>query len=313
MDIATDKGRRFVLHRNDVGIPSDRKTEVIETELSKLKGYPRISVIIPTADGYRNGLFPALLKQLSEQTFQGFEIIIIKGDSRQGRAINTGADIARGQYLLTLDDDTRLASKDAFEKLARIMEDDVSIGMAGGINVIPDDAPLFIRRAMREIPRRTTPPVEEVTDSDLAEHPLLIIRKEVFIRVGGENELIPRGLDPYLRQEFRKAGYRVVVVPGVTYSHSPPTTLPKLIKQFYRNGKQAAFCNRFYPQWVFETPDNHVKDFLERRPFVYRAARYVVNMVRKSFRGHWVYLTVSFAYAVGYMWGYVRYRDEAQV
>jgi glycosyltransferase involved in cell wall biosynthesis len=310
--LVVNKNRQFVLHRNDVGIPSGRKIEVIEIESRQLEGYPEISVIIPTADGCRDGLFPALLKQLSEQAFQNFETIIIKGDSRQGRAINTGADIARGRYLLTLDDDTSLASKDAFEKLAAVIENNVTIGMAGGINVIPPDASWFVRRAMQEIPRRSTPPVDKITDSDLAEHPLLIIRREIFVRTGGENELIPRGLDPYLRQEFRKAGYRVVVVPRANYSHLPPKTLFKMIKQFYRNGKQAAFCNKFYPQWVFETPEAHVKDFVERRPYLYRAARYGVNMVKKSFRGHWIYFTVSFAYAIGYMWGYMRYRDETQ-
>ena len=305
-----DRGREFVLNRNDAGFPLDRTIEVIETESSQLKGYPKISAIIPTFDGYRNGLLPALLKQLYEQSFQDFETIIIKGDSRQGRAINTGADIARGQYLLTLDDDTYLASKDGFEKLARVMENDVSIGMAGGINVIPDDASFFIRRAMREIPRRTTPPVDEVTDSDLAEHPLLIIRKEVFIRIGGENELIPRGLDPYLRQEFRKAGYRIVVVPGVTYSHIPPTTLPKLIRQFYRNGKQAAFCSKFYPQWVIETPEKHGGDFQEKASFAFRLLRYPIRMLKAAIQSKWILLLTQICYAAGFLWGYLSLKER---
>jgi GT2 family glycosyltransferase len=305
-----DKGREFVLHRSDEGIPSHRKIELIETESNQLEGYPKISVIIPTANGYRDGLFPALLKQLSEQTFRNFETIIVKGDSRQGRAINAGADTGRGQYLLTLDDDTSLASKDAFRKLAGVMENDVSIGMAGGINVIPDDAPFFIRWAMRETPRRTTPPVEEVTDSDLAEHPLLIMRKEIFVRVGGENELIPRGLDPYLRQEFRKAGYRVVVVPGVTYSHLPPATLFKLVKQFCRNGKQAAFCSKFYPQWVIETPEKHGGNFQEKASFTFRLLRYPIRMLKAAIQLKWILLLTQVCYAVGFVWGYLSFKEK---
>jgi GT2 family glycosyltransferase len=310
MDRAMDRGREFVLHRNDAGFPSDRTIEVSETESSQLEGYPKISVIIPTASGYRNGLFPALLKQVSEQSFQNFETIIIKGDLRQGRAINTGADIARGRYLLTLDDDTSLVSKDAFKNLAQVMEDDASIGMAGGINVIPDDAPFFIRRAMREIPRRTTPPVEEITDSDLAEHPLLIMRKEVFLRIGGENELIPRGLDPYLRQEFRKAGYRVVVVPGVTYSHLPPATLFNLIKQFYRNGKQAAFCSKFYPEWVIETPAKHGGGFQKQVSFTFRLLRYPIRMLKAIIQLRWIFLLTQICYAVGFLWGYLSFKER---
>jgi glycosyltransferase involved in cell wall biosynthesis len=312
MNKVRNSDRRFVRFKNDRGIPFDREIRLIETGLCTREGYPKISIVIPTSDGYRRGLFPALLKQLSEQSFQDFETIIVKGDPRQGRAINAGADIARGHYLLTLDDDTSLASKDAIEKLFDVLEEHGSIGMAGGINVIPPGSSPFVRRVMQEVPRRFTPPVNEVTDSDLAEHPLLMMRKDVFKKVGGENELIPRGLDPYLRRAFREAGCRVVVVPGVHYSHLPPNTLSILIKQFYRNGRLAAFCNKFYPQWVFETPDTHGSDFVERRPFSYRAARYLVNVAKSVSRGHLVYLTVSLAYAIGFIKGYVCYRDVTQ-
>ncbi len=299
------ESRDFVLYRNDAGIPADRKIDRIETGADSPEDYPKVSIIIPTSDGYRGGYFPALLKQLSEQSFQNFETIIIQGDPRQGRAINTGAEMAKGRYLLTLDDDTNLQSMHALEKLVKIMERDPTIGMAGGINVIPEEAPFLIRRAMREIPRRTTPPVDQVTESDLAEHPLLLIRKDVFLMVGGENELIPRGLDPYLRYKFREAGYKVVVVPGASYSHLPPSTFARLIKQFYRNGKQAAFGNRFYPQWMIETPENHVKDFVEKRPFLYRASRYLINILKKALKGHCIYLSVYTAYAIGFVWGYL--------
>jgi GT2 family glycosyltransferase len=304
--------RQFVLHRNDTGIPPERTIEVAETESSHLGDYPKVSIIIPTVDGYRNGLFPALLKQLSEQTYQNFEIITIKADSRQGRAINTGADIARGKYILTLDDDTRLLTNDALEKLTGFMEEDTTIGMAGGVNVIPPNASPFVKRAMQEIPRRSSLPVKIVTNSDLAEHPLLMIRKKVFKKVGGENELLPRGLDPYLRHEFRKAGYRIVVVPSVEYSHLPPTTIFKLVKQFYRNGKQAAFCNKFYPQWVIETPNEHVDNFPAMKPLSYRASRYLSNMVKKTLKGHWIFVTAYTAYAMGFVCGYLGYRNRNQ-
>jgi GT2 family glycosyltransferase len=216
-----------------------------------------LSVIIPTLDAKRDGHFERLLQQVESQTLPDLEVIIVRGDSRQGRAINVGASLARGEYLLTLDDDSALPDQQVIAKLMRVMEEHPEIGMAGGINVIPPDASWFVRRTMKEIPRRSTPPVSEITDSDLAEHPLLIMRKEYFEKVGGENELLPRGLDPYLRNEFRKAGYRVVVVPNAPYSHLPPNSLQTLLKQFYRNGGHSSYVNRYFPQWAIETPDKH--------------------------------------------------------
>lgn len=299
-------GRRFVKYAN----PKSSPGEVWQYSPEKSQKY--LSVIIPTHDANRNGYFLKLLRQIDFQDFQDFELIVVRGDSRQGRAINTGAAIANGRYLLTLDDDTSLPDPETFRKLVDVMEAHPAIGAAGGNNVIPDGAGRFLQKAMRQIPRRSWAPVRRITDSDLAEHPLLMMRTEVFESVGGENEFIPRGLDPYLRREFRRAGYRVVVVPGANYMHLPPDTYSKLIEQFYRNGKQAAFCNKLYPQWVFETPDSHVSNFVERRKFAYRAARYFVNMLKRAFKGHLIYLTVSIAYALGFIKGYVCYRNEIQ-
>ena len=298
--------RKFVKHRL-----AGFKGEILG--LAHSPDSPLLTVIIPTRDAYGKGRFPVLLEQLQRQTvWNESELIVVKGDNRQGRAINVGADLAKGQYILTLDDDEVLGSNKVLEKLLKAMEEKHDIGMAGGFNVIPPEASSFVRRTMKEIPRRSTPPVNAITDSDMAEHGLLMMKKEVFNQVGGENELIPRGLDPYLRQEFRKAGYKVVVVPGANYSHLPPETLRSLTNQFFRNGKQAAYCNKFYPQWIIETPENHVKNFIEKRPFLYRVARFALNVVKKFFIGHWIYLTVSLVYAVGYIWGYATYKNKAQ-
>lgn len=271
----------------------------------------KVSVIIPTLDAHRNGCFLKLLTQIKHQEFKFFEVIVIRGDPRQGRAINIGAAIAQGKFLMTLDDDTSLPDPETFKNLVAVLETHSEIGIAGGNNVIPQNANFFIQRMMIEIPRRSWKPVEIITDSDLAEHPLMIMRKDIFFQVGGENEIIIRGLDPYLRFKFRSTGYRVVVIPGAIYSHLPPDTLLKLIKQFYRNGKQAAFCNKFYPQWVIETPAHHTNDFLEKRSILYRVGRFFINLVKKTFKRHFLYLIAFTVYAFGFMWGYLVQKENA--
>jgi len=262
---------------------------------------PAISVIIPTRDAWGKGCFPALLERLRWQShWDQIEIIVVKGDTRQGRAINTGVALAKGKYLITLDDDVKLKNNFVFEKLVNALENDSSIGMAGGINVIPDDATDFVRRTMKELPRRSTPLINKIVDSDMAEHPLLIMRKGDFLNIGGENELIPRGLDPYLREEYRRAGFRVVIVPGAYYSHLTPSTFSKLIKQFFKNGKQAAFCNIFYPQWVIETPDYH-GEFVPRKSFLNRILRYLKELLKAILGGKWILLSSKVAYASGFI------------
>jgi len=261
----------------------------------------RLSLIIPTADADRGGYFRQLMQQLSRQSFQDFELIVIKGDQRQGRGINIGAALAQGEYLMTVDDDSSLPDNDTLSKLVAAMDAHPDIGMAGGNNTIPEWATPFVKRVMRQIPRRSWQPVSEITDSDLAEHPCLMMRAELFRQVGGENELIPRGLDPYLRQAFRDAGSRVVILPDIIYHHLPPDTWQKLLGQFYRNGYQAAYANIHFPEWVIETPSKH-GEFTDRVPLWRRILRYPVRMLGSLLQGKWVWLICQICYA----WGFVR-------
>lgn len=259
-----------------------------------------LSVVIPTSDAFRDGKFPDLLSQICKQSYKDYEIIVLKGDSRQGRAINTGASIAQGKYLMTLDDDTSLPDEETFSKLIDVMDKHPEIGMAGGNNTIPANASRLVRKVMQEIPRRSWNPVTEITDSDLAEHPCLIMRTKEFKEVGGENELIPRGLDPYLRQVFRQNGKRVVLAPDVIYHHLPPDSLRKLVKQFFRNGRQAAFVNRHYPQWVIETPANH-GNFIPQRSIPFRALRFPVRLLIALLTIKPIRFLCEFSYMLGFI------------
>jgi hypothetical protein len=181
------------------------------------------------------------------------------------------------------------------------MEDNPDIGIAGGSNVIPAGATHFVRRVMKEIPRRSWRPVKGIIDSDLAEHPCMIMRRKEFISIGGENELIPRGLDPYLRKEFRKTGRRIVVVPDVIYHHLPPDNWRQFIRQFYRNGRHAAFTRRNYPQWVIETASGHGA-FVNKRSFAFRALRFPLRLLEALIKWKPAYLLAEIFYALGFIW-----------
>lgn len=272
---------------------------------------PVVSLIIPTADADRGGYFRQLMRQLSVQSFQDFELIVIKGDKRQGRGINIGATLAKGKYLLTVDDDSSLPECETLGKLVEAMEVHPEIGMAGGNNTVPDWATPFVKRVMHEVPRRSWQPVSEITDSDLAEHPCLIMRADLFRQVGGENELIPRGLDPYLRKAFRDVGSRVVVLPGIIYHHLPPETWKKLLGQMYRNGYQAAYANIHSPEWVIETPAEH-GEFTLRIPLWRRILRYPARMLNSFLQRKWVWLMCQTCYACGFIYGWMIERGRVK-
>jgi glycosyltransferase involved in cell wall biosynthesis len=264
---------------------------------------PKLTIIIPTADGRRGGNLAQLLAQIERQTFQQFEIILVEGDRRQGRAINLAAAIARGDILLTMDDDTRLGREDLIERITVALAADRMIGIAGVANVVPPDAPWVVRRAMRELPRRSSATVREVTDSDLAEHPCLAVRREIFYSVGGEHELIPRGLDPYLRNEVRRLGYRVVVIPDAWIHHLLPPTLGGILRQYFRNGAGAAYVQKFFSDFIIDQALLHHQEVPRDSRMPKRAARYMGRLGLAFLTLRWIYLGTLISYALGYAWG----------
>jgi hypothetical protein len=183
------------------------------------------------------------------------------------------------------------------------MDADASIGMVGCENRVPADANWFVRRLMLEVPRRSSAPVSVVTDSDMAEHPCLMMRKTAFYAVGGEHEIIPRGLDPYLRSAFREAGYRVVVAPDIWIHHLPPPTLQLALRQFYRNGRMSALVSRQFPELALDNALRHAGDQPRSQPQWFRALRHGARMGGALLSLRWIYLATSLAYGAGVVSG----------
>lgn len=267
---------------------------------------PVISIIIPTIDGNRDGMLPALLEQLKAQTFQDYEVILKTGDNRQGRAINNGAREAKGAYIVVMDDDIVLGDNTILERMLKVMRSEEKIGMAGASLAVWDRANWLQKRVMMEIPRYTSPIVREVTDSDFACHGCCIFKKDVFWMVGGEREEIIRGLDPDLRARLRNTGYRVVLVPDTWFYHLPPAKFSKFIKKFYRNGQGSSFIQLFSPELIYETDTGKGK-FKERRSFAYRVCRYPLRMMDDLFHFRVIAFISNLSYLAGFITGYIKY------
>ncbi len=293
------------ISRPFVKYPKGQSEGTIEIWRNEIVAPPKISIIIPTVDKTRDGYLPALLKQINQQTYRNWELIIIIKDSRQGRAINCGVQLATGKYIVTFDDDTKLGSPDLLAKMVAHMEKHSQFGMAGVANIPPKNASWFVKKIMAQLPRRTSPIVNKIVESDMAEHPCAIFPRNVFMAIGGENELIPRGLDPYLRAEIRKAGYKVVVLPNLYIHHLPPANFQKFCKQFFRNGKMAAYVNKFYPEFVVELTTAHEKKVAKKRSVLKRILSYSFRLFKTFFTLKIFYLLSLIFYLVGYLAGYL--------
>ncbi len=273
---------------------------------------PRVSVIIPSRDGFREGCVPRLLDSVQMQTYRDYELIVVKGVSPQGAAINQGAAQARGDILLILDDDSRVADETVFQRLIDVLDGDASIGMAGASIVALPEANAFQRRAACQFPRFNTPVVETITDSDLACHGCCAIPKRIFEAIGCEREDIIRGLDPDMRVRMRAAGYRVVLAPHARIYHPLPGGWRPLLHIFFRNGYGSAYACKFHPDSVYETHEAlDSSRFNPRTTLAYRAARFPFRLLRSLAMGRMQRFGAYCAYACGYLWGMLAAKQEA--
>ena len=271
-----------------------------------------ISIIVPSFDGYRGGNVPKLLDDLKRQSLKGFELHIVQGIKPNGRARNEGVKLAKGDYLVFIDDDVRLGNEFVIENLIKALKQDEDIGIAGTSRLLPPDANKFQKRASMELPRSIFPVVKNMVETDMATHDCMAIRRQVYESVGGENERLVRGTDPDLRYRIRKNGLKVVVIPDTWIYHPLPDNVNSLIQKGFKNGIGAAWVFRNFPELAYETPEGNVRNFVPKRNFMDRAVRGLMRILLALVTFKFILLTYRLAYACGDITGLFRSDEEIE-
>lgn len=90
----------------------------------------------------------------------------------------------------------------------------------------------------------------------------------------------------------------------------PPETLRKLVKRFFRNGKTAAYVNKFYPQWVYDLTTSHEELVTPQVGWKHRLGRQVVRLVSALAQLRFLYLASQGSYILGLLWGFMTLKDR---
>ena len=258
------------------------------------------SLVIPVLKTEDNKYLTSILESLSHQTLKPEAVHLVVGDRRQGRAINYGVSQTSSKYIGTVDDDTQIDDPALFEKLINAMNSDTSIGIGGAACAIPDFASSFQKRAMREIPRRFFPVQTENIDSDMVQHPCLVMLRTLFIEIGGEDEELIRGLDPVLRKKVRDTGKRVTIIANTWIYHLIPDSFSALIRMYYRNGRGSGYAARNFPERVLELSDGYdAGEFIEKRPLLFRLLRRAGSLFFSICTFKFIKVATDIAYGFG--------------
>jgi len=260
---------------------------------------PLVSVVIPSLDGSRGGNVERLRQQIADQSYPHTEFLIVVGIRPNGRARNVGARRAKGDYLLFIDDDVQLGTDALIERMLAAFSEDPKIGLVGVSQQVPEGASDFAKRCAGQLERFEAPVVKAVEDTDFASHTCMMIPRSVFLEVGGEHDLLPRGTDPDLRLRLRRAGYRVVLAPNAWAYHPPPDSWAALWRTFFRNGAGSLFVHRHFPQYCIDTAPAHQPGEVGRRPLFSRTMGFFGRMLKALLPPRPIPLVALVAYGCG--------------
>jgi len=163
-----------------------------------------------------------------------------------------GYRLSKGEYLMFVDDDCILL-RDTIGKLVNLMMSDPSIGVAGpSVYTLTERPQCFGGRVVPYFSCRNNKKLvkKEIIDSDFVPGTAMMIRRDVFERVGGwDYKNFPwhaEEVDLCLR--IKKAGYRVVCYTHAKVIHLSSTSIkvPNPTRAYYAAKSRVKFYKRYF-------------------------------------------------------------------
>lgn len=240
-------------------------------------GLPVLSIVVPTFN--RAALLPRVFAALLDQDFGGdYEILVVddgSGDatpqvleewarrnplrlrtfaqknSGPARARNHGAEQARGQILVFIDDDC-IAERSWLRELKQCIDATDAAAVAG--TVVNDDEGWVGRYVNRESVidhvLSTDGSVLEVITGNVA------VRTEAFRRLGGFDETIrvAGGEDTEFSVRLRDSGLRIARAKQARVYHDSRVGLKEYLRMIYRHGRGRRRLGERFPQYRLHLP-----------------------------------------------------------
>lgn len=230
-----------------------------------------ISIIIPLVG--INDYFLESYPHLLNLDYDDYEIIVLPDNSisqdfpdikiiptgKVSPAVkrDIGAENAKGELLFFLDDDS-YPEKDWINKSLPYF-DDLSVGAIGGPAITPPNdsflqkisGAVFLTKVGGGIPERYYP-IGKVKEIDDWPSVNLIVRKDLFIKIGGFKSEYWPGEDTKLCLEIIKEGGKILYAPDVIVWHHRRSGLLRHLKQVGNYGLHRGFFAKKYPETSFK-------------------------------------------------------------
>lgn len=219
--------------------------------LARSEGREQIEVVVMA-----NGLLPEDRRILEERD----DVVVVRSGTNLGFAggNNRAAEVARGRYLLLLNDDSTVES-DCVGRLVATAEHDRTIGAVGG-RILSDDGTVqeagsvlwndgWATHVGAGLPGDTLR-YFYVRDTDYCSANGLLVRKEAWDAVGGLEERYHPAYfeDADLCMKLRRSGYRIVHEPRARLTHLEGQSTSRRYRNFLLRRNRLRFLEAWGPE-----------------------------------------------------------------
>ncbi len=202
---------------------------------------PKVSIIIPSWTGEVS----RPMQSIEQQTFRDYEVDAVPRISPLAHARNLGAQGARGDILLFVDDDITLGHERVLQQMVDLLESDAQPAIVGAPLQVPAEASRFQHAVARQVPRFVDPVVSDnlVSNPPLDRYGFTAIKggfcavwRTVFEEVGGFDEDLLSGEDTDFFYRVRRRGYNLAIAANCWVYHAPPASLKDLLRKSFWYG-----------------------------------------------------------------------------
>lgn len=204
----------------------------------------RFSVVISVG---REELLDKIERSIRNNSFieKKIEIILIRGKELPGEKRNKGAQIAKGDFLVFLDDDVEIDSG-YFQALDRILVQEKADILGGpncggqSVNKIQKMIEIaFSRKVGFGKGAKRFSKINRIMEGneDVLTACNLCINRVVFLKERGFKETLFPGEEVELVRRLREQGYKLIYHPEIMVIHHRRSTLKDLWKQVFNYGK----------------------------------------------------------------------------
>lgn len=272
----------------------------------------KVRIIVPTLKKNKEDI----KKILENQTLKNFTLEVVRGIKPPAKARNLGAKKGNEEILIFMDDDIEFSDSGVLERIVNFLQKNKKAGICGAGVRSPQNSSFFQKRLVLEIPRLELPvPQKDTETKEGITGNLFGIRRGVFERVGGFNERLVSGEDPELFYRILKNGYKNYILGSCFSYHAVPSSLGELFKKFFWYGIGHYQSRHLHPEWSISLKISNLGTALLY--FLFRTAFLIPHIFlgEISFRKRQFKLSFkplkalsSYASAIGYLWGFVKYR-----